>query len=47
MNKGRCNEYYTNGNLRFEGDYLNGLKNGHAKEYYINGNLKFEGEYSN
>ena len=31
--------------LIFEGEYLNGKKNGKGKEYYKNGNLKFEGEY--
>ena len=31
----------------FEGEYLNGKKNGKGKEYYYNGNLKFEGKYLN
>ena len=35
--------YY--GKLKFEGDYLNGKRNGEGKEYYDNG--KFEGEYLN
>jgi len=29
----------------FEGEYLNGKRNGKGKEYYDNGNLKFDGEY--
>jgi len=29
----------------FEGEYLNGKRNGKGKEYYDNGQLKFEGEY--
>ena len=29
----------------FEGEYLNGERNGKGKEYYDNGKLKFEGEY--
>ena len=33
--------------LIFEGEYLNGKRNGKGKEYYNNGNLKFEGEYLN
>ena len=33
--------------LIFEGQYLNGKKNGKGKEYHYNGNLKFEGEYLN
>ena len=31
----------------FEGEYLNGKRNGKGKEYYDNGELKFEGEYLN
>ena len=38
---------YDDGALRFEGEYLNGLRNGKGKEYYYNGKLEFEGEYSN
>jgi len=33
--------------LIFEGEYLNGKKNGKGKEYYENGKLKYEGEYIN
>ena len=33
--------------LKFEGEYLNGERNGKGKEYYENGQLKFEGEYLN
>ena len=33
--------------LIFEGEFLNGRKNGKGKEYYGNGILKFEGEYLN
>ena len=36
---------YTNGILKFKGEYLNGKRNGKGKEYYDNGKLKFEGEY--
>ena len=31
--------------LVYEGEYLNGERNGKGKEYYRNGKLKFEGEY--
>ena len=31
----------------FEGEYLNGKKNGKGIEYYDKGELKFEGEYLN
>ena len=31
--------------LLFEGEYLNGIKNGKGKEYYENGQIKFDGDY--
>ena len=31
--------------LKFEGEYANGERNGQGKEYYAEGNLRFEGEY--
>jgi len=34
-------------NLLFEGEYLNGMRNGQGKEYDEDGYLKFEGEYKN
>ena len=41
-------EYYGDtGNLRFEGEYSNGKRNGKGKEYYKNGKLMFKGEYLN
>ena len=33
--------------LKFEGEYLNGERNGKGKEYYTNGKIKFEGDYLN
>ena len=45
--KGKIKEYDENCNLIFEGEYLNGEKNGRGKEYYENGELKFDGEYLN
>ena len=45
---GKGKEYYENGKLSFDGEYLNGKFNkGKGKEYYSNGQLRFEGEYSN
>ena len=35
------------GDLIYEGDYLNGKANGKGKEYNKEGKLIFEGEYSN
>ena len=43
---GKGKEYNNNGNLIFEGEYLNGKRNGKAKEYSY-GNLIFEGEFLN
>ena len=43
--KGYVKEYNEYGLLSFEGEYLNGEKNGKAKEYYERGDLAFEGEY--
>ena len=42
--KGLVKEYIY-GNLSFEGEYLNGLRDGKGKEYFYNNKLKFEGEY--
>ena len=44
--KGEGKEYYYDHKLEFEGEYLNGKRNGKGKEYdFLNGDLKFEGEY--
>ena len=41
-------EYYgEDDRLLYEGEYLNGKRNGKGKEYYLNGYLKYEGEYLN
>ena len=45
--KGNIKEYTDNDKLEYEGEYLNGERNGKGKEYYNDGNLKFEGEYLN
>jgi len=42
---GKGKEYYKNGVLKLEGEYINGERSGNVKEYYINGELRFEGEY--
>ena len=44
---GNFKEYYDNGKLKFEGEYINDKRSGYAKEYYDNDILKFEGEYLN
>ena len=38
---------YDYGRLEFEGEYLNGKRNGKGKEYDNYSKLKFEGEYLN
>ena len=45
--KGFIKEYDEDDKLRFEGEYLNGQKNGKGKEYDYDGTLRFEGEYLN
>ena len=45
--KGFIKEYNGEGGLIFEGEYLNGERNGNGKEYYDSGKLLFEGEYLN
>ena len=40
-------KYIFDGYLQFEGEYLNGEKNGKGKEYCNNGKLRYEGEYLN
>ncbi len=42
-------EEYYNGdvnNIKFEGFYQNGVREGEGKEYYKNGNLMYDGEYA-
>ena len=41
---GKVKEYDNYGYLIFEGEYLNGKRNGKGKEYK-DGKLEFEGEY--
>ena len=43
---GKVREYNSKSELIFEGEYLNGKRNGKGKEYE-NGELIFEGEYLN
>ena len=43
---GKGREYDDNGNLKFEGEYLNGEKNGKGNEYH-DGILSFEGNFLN
>ena len=40
-------EVERSGQLRFEGEYLNGKRSGKGKEYYYDDKLAFEGEFLN
>ena len=44
--KGYVKEFYSDGSLLFEGEYLNGEKTGKGIEY-LHGKLFFKGEYLN
>ena len=45
--KGSVVIYDDDGKLMYEGEYLNGEKNGQGKEYDNSGKLVFEGQYLN
>ena len=45
--KGYVIEYNDEGDLEFEGDYLNGKNHGKGKVFYCNGKLEFEIEFLN
>ena len=42
---GKGKEYYNNGILQYEGEYLNDKRNGKGKEYYNNDKIYYEGFY--
>ena len=44
---GKVKDYYRDGTLFFEGEYLNGKRHGICKEYYDNGKVEIEVEYKN
>ena len=43
---GNGKEYYVNGKLKYEGEYLNGIK-WNGKYFYDNDKLKYKFEYLN
>ena len=47
FNEKKYEKEYHNGCLSFEGNYINGKRNGKGKEYDYYGNVAFEGEYLN
>ena len=44
---GTIKEYDDKGSLKYEGQYLNGKRNGMGKEYGYGGKLKYQGEFLN
>ena len=38
---GKGIDYYKSDKTKYEGKYLNGMKNGNGKEYSVEGNLIF------
>ena len=44
---GYVTKFSDDGTKTFEGNYLNGKRNGKGKEYHHNGKIEFEGEYLN
>ena len=47
INEGLYREYYSNGNLKIEGDYNSGLQNGPWVYYHENGKIKAKGNFIN
>ena len=46
IRNGKGKEYYLFiGKLAYDGEFIEGIRNGKAKEYDSSGNIKFEGEY--
>ena len=46
--KGLVKEFNPyDGQLEYEGEFLNGKKNGKGKQYSYNGQLEYEGEFLN
>lgn len=45
IREGHFTEYYQNGNVASEGDYIDGLEDGYWKDYYENGKIAAEGYY--
>jgi antitoxin component YwqK of YwqJK toxin-antitoxin module len=47
LKTGYWENYYSNGNLCYKGNYLNGLRHGYWEVYYRYGNLMWKGNYIN
>jgi antitoxin component YwqK of YwqJK toxin-antitoxin module len=42
---GYWEEYYSNGQLWYKGNYVNGNEHGYWESYYSNGQLYYKGNY--
>jgi antitoxin component YwqK of YwqJK toxin-antitoxin module len=40
-------EFYSNGLIKVNSNYTDGVKNGNYEEYYSNGNLKYKASFQN
>jgi len=43
---GHCKEYYNNGQLKYEGEFVNGVWHGEGRSYDRNGRLIFKGKFA-
>jgi len=43
---GHCKEYYDNGQLKYEGEFVNGVWHGEGRSYDRNGRLVFKGKFA-
>ena len=44
---GYWEQYYSNGQLSYKGNFINGKKDGYWEDYLLNGNLAYKGNYVN
>jgi antitoxin component YwqK of YwqJK toxin-antitoxin module len=47
LKTGNWEYYYSNGNIRKKGNYLNGLEEGYWESYWSNGKLMYKENYIN
>ena len=44
---GSAKGWYNNGKIKYERNYINGIKEGKITKYYKNGSIQYEGNYQN
>jgi antitoxin component YwqK of YwqJK toxin-antitoxin module len=44
---GYWESYWSNGQLRYKGNYINGKEDGYWEVYHSNGQLRYKGNYIN